>query len=101
MEGLVFVVTASSTGIGLGIVLEAAKRGALVVVSSRNQQNVDSALEMVRKYSPRSIGIVCHVGKKEDRVRMLEMAVKEFGRIDVLVLNAAISTAFGNVLEAT
>ncbi|XP_051912650.1 dehydrogenase/reductase SDR family member 4-like [Hippocampus zosterae] len=89
MEGLVFAITASASGIGLGIALEAAKQGAVVIVSSRNQAHVDSALELVRRHSPKSVGVVCHVGKAADRQRMVELALTTFGRIDALVLNAA------------
>ena len=67
MKGKVAVVTASSTGIGKAIVTRLAEEGCSVVVSSRKQSHIDETVEGLKKRGFDAYGIVCHVGKKEDR----------------------------------
>ena len=58
--------------IGLGIAEKLAQEGAKVVVSSRKQKNVDAAVERLKKQGLTCAGCVCHVGKKEDRERLIQ-----------------------------
>ncbi|XP_078389810.1 dehydrogenase/reductase SDR family member 4 isoform X3 [Cetorhinus maximus] len=67
LSGKVAVVTASTQGIGLAIARRLALDGAQVVISSRKQANVDRALEELHAEGLTISGIVCHVGKREDR----------------------------------
>lgn len=46
------------------------------------------------------IGRVCHVSNREHREALIDMAVKEFGGIDILVSNAATNPAIGGILDA-
>ncbi|KAM4050955.1 dehydrogenase/reductase SDR family member 4-like isoform 1-T2 [Anomaloglossus baeobatrachus] len=101
LEGKVALVTASSDGIGLAIARRLAQDGARVLVSSRKQQNVDKAVKDLRKEGLDVEGTVCHVGKNEDRVNLVNTAVQKFGGIDILVSNAAVNPFFGNILEST
>ena len=41
-------------------------------------------------------GVVCHVGKREDRDNLLKSTVNTFGGLDILVSNAAVNPYFGN-----
>ncbi|KAL3860084.1 hypothetical protein ACJMK2_010252 [Sinanodonta woodiana] len=101
LSGKVAIVTASTDGIGLAIARRLAEDGAAVMVSSRKQQNVDSAVKELRDKSLTVSGIVCHVGNKADRERMIQMTLKEFGGIDILVSNAAVNPVFGPILDTT
>lgn len=57
--------------IGLGIARRLLKEGASVVVSSRKQKNVDEAVKALQTEGLKSVsGIVCHVGKKDDRSKL-------------------------------
>lgn len=47
------------------------------------------------------MGIVCHVGSAEDRKRLREKVEAEFGKLDVLVLNAAVSIHYGPMLDTS
>ena len=60
----VAVITASSTGIGKAIAKRFAKDGCKVVVSSRNQENIDKAVQEIKKEGGETFGIVCDVTKK-------------------------------------
>ncbi|XP_075708895.1 dehydrogenase/reductase SDR family member 4-like isoform X2 [Rhinoderma darwinii] len=100
-EGKVALVTASSDGIGLAIARRLAQDGARVLLSSRKQQNVDKAVQELKKEGLNVEGTVCHVGKNEDRVKLVNTAVQKFGGVDILVSNAAVNPFFGNILDST
>lgn len=64
LQGKVAVITASSTGIGKGIAHRFARDGCKVVISSRKKENVDNAVDEIKRAGGEAIGIVCHVGSK-------------------------------------
>uniref|UniRef100_A0A8C9J7T8 Dehydrogenase/reductase SDR family member 4 n=1 Tax=Panthera tigris altaica TaxID=74533 RepID=A0A8C9J7T8_PANTA len=97
----VALVTASTDGIGFAIARRLARDGAHVVVSSRKQQNVDRAVAALQGEGLSVVGTVCHVGKAEDRERLVATAVNLHGGIDILVSNAAVNPFFGNIMDAT
>lgn len=97
----VALVTASTDGIGLAIARRLAEDGAHVVISSRKQENVDRAVATLQGEGLSVSGIVCHVGKPEDRERLLTTAVKLHQGIDILVSNAAVNPFFGNLMDTT
>ncbi|XP_057162387.1 dehydrogenase/reductase SDR family member 4 isoform X1 [Ursus arctos] len=97
----VALVTASTDGIGFAIARRLARDGAHVVVSSRKQQNVDRAVAALQGEGLSVSGTVCHVGKAEDRERLVATAVNLHGGIDILVTNAAVSPFFGNLMDVT
>lgn len=100
MKGKVAIVTASSTGIGKGVVFRLAEEGCAVVVSSRNQKHVDATVSELQKKGYEALGVVCHVGKKEDRENLIQKTLEKYGRIDYFVANAAVSTHMGSFFEA-
>ncbi|XP_007447919.1 PREDICTED: dehydrogenase/reductase SDR family member 4-like isoform X3 [Lipotes vexillifer] len=71
LENKVALVTASTDGIGFAIARRLAQDGAHVVVSSRKQQNVDRAVATLHGEGLSVTGTVCHVGKGEDRERLV------------------------------
>ncbi|XP_060001100.1 dehydrogenase/reductase SDR family member 4-like isoform X3 [Lagenorhynchus albirostris] len=101
LENKVALVTASTDGIGFAIARRLAQDGAHVVVSSRKQQNVDRAVAMLRREGLSVTGTVCHVGKGEDRERLVATAVNLHGGVDILVSNAAVMPFFGNLMDVT
>ncbi|KAG2462157.1 WEE1B kinase, partial [Polypterus senegalus] len=101
LQGKVAVVTASTEGIGFAAAHSLAQEGASVVLSSRRRENVERAVAELRRENLSVTGTTCHVGKSEDRERLVSMAVKEYGGIDILVTNAAVNPFFGNILDST
>jgi NAD(P)-dependent dehydrogenase (short-subunit alcohol dehydrogenase family) len=85
--------------IGFAIAERLAADGASVVVSSRKENNVSSAVEKLRSCGYSVSGVVCHVSKASDRERLIKEAQDKFGGIDILVSNAAVNPAVGPVLE--
>jgi dehydrogenase/reductase SDR family protein 4 len=73
--------------------------GAHVVVSSRKQKNVDTAVEKLKTEGLSVSGVVCHVGKKEDRERLIGNTVAEFGGFDILISNAAVNPDPGRLMN--
>ncbi|XP_053558290.1 dehydrogenase/reductase SDR family member 4 [Bombina bombina] len=100
LQGKVALVTASTEGIGFSIAQRLAQDGASVLLSSRKQQNVDRAVRELKEKGLNVEGTICHVGKKEDRERLVETAIQKFGGVDILVSNAAVNPFFGSMLDS-
>ena len=104
-EGKIALVTASTAGIGLSIAERLGQEGASLVLCSRRQANVDSALQYLKsKGVSRAVGMAAHVGKEEDIKKLLELAQRSFRsdgkiKIDVLVSNAAVNPFAGSILD--
>ncbi|XP_030825729.1 LOW QUALITY PROTEIN: dehydrogenase/reductase SDR family member 4-like [Camarhynchus parvulus] len=86
--------------IGLGVAEALGVAGAQVLISSRRAQNVQRAVERLRGRGLQVSGVTCHVGRAEERERMVQAALDTFGAIDILVSNAAVNPHFGPALEA-
>lgn len=71
MKGKVAIITASSTGIGKGIAEKLASEGVTVIISSRDKKNIAETVAEITARGHKAHGIVCHVGKKEDRTRLI------------------------------
>lgn len=95
LTGKVAIVTGSSKGIGLSIARGLAENGAKVVISSRKQEAVDALAEEFKADGLEAIGIACHIGNGEQRETLVAKTMENFGRIDILVNNAAINPYYG------
>lgn len=71
------------------------------MISSRKEQNVEKAVKQLKDLGLQVHGIKCHVGNADDRNRLYEEAVKQFGGIDILVSNAAVNPEAGQVLDCS
>ena len=97
LENKVAIVTGSSKGIGKAIAKGLAQNGAQVVISSRNQEACDEVVKEFIAEGLKAVGIACHIGKEEQRKNLIEKTIEAFGRIDILVNNAAINPVFGPI----
>lgn len=95
LEGKVAVITGSSKGIGKAIALGLAESGAKVVISSRKQEAVDMVADEFKAMGLEAIGIQCHIGDSQERASLIAKTIEKFGRIDILVNNAAINPYYG------
>ncbi|GAV61223.1 adh_short_C2 domain-containing protein [Cephalotus follicularis] len=98
-EGKVAIVTASTQGIGFGIAERLGLEGASVIVSSRKQQNVDEAIEKLKSKGIDVFGVVCHVSNAQQRKNLIDQTVQRYGKIDVVVSNAAANPSIDNILQ--
>ncbi|OXU18815.1 hypothetical protein TSAR_002136 [Trichomalopsis sarcophagae] len=101
LEGKVAIVTASTQGIGFSVARRLAQEGAKVVISSRREANVNSALAQLKAEGLEVSGVICHVGKEEDRHKLLNETISKYGGLDILVPNAAVNPAIGSVMECS
>lgn len=99
LEGKVAIVTASTPGIGLGIVRRLGAEGAKVVVSSRREANVQETVATLRSEGLQVAGIACHVGDTKQLQRLIQFTLETYGRLDILVSNAAVNPAAGPITE--
>ena len=101
LEGKVAIITGSSKGIGKAIAKGLAENGAQVVISSRSQEACDEVVKEFTSEGLKAIGIACHIGKEDQRKNLVDKVSEAFGRIDILVNNAAINPVFGPIEDVT
>ncbi len=85
----VAVVTGSSRGIGLGIALRLAREGMRVVVNSRSPEAVETAAAALLTFGATVLAVPADVGRTDEINRLFEATLQAFGRVDLLVNNAA------------
>lgn len=99
MDGMTAVITGSTKGIGKAIAQRMAEHGANVVVSSRKEdaclQVADEINRDWAKKGNKAIPIPCHIGHKEQLQALVDKSMAAFGRLDVLVCNAAVNPYYG------
>jgi NAD(P)-dependent dehydrogenase (short-subunit alcohol dehydrogenase family) len=101
LTGKVASVTGASRGIGEAIAWTYVRAGASVVISSRKLENIGPVADSINTEFPgRAIGIAAHAGQREDSQAIVEQAVKQFGRLDIAVNNAATNPHFGPMLTS-
>ncbi len=99
LEGRVALVTGGSRGIGRAFALGLAQAGADVVVASRKLPDLEKVSEEIRGLGRKSLAVAAHVAKM-DQIKDLVSKVKdEFGKIDILVNNAATNPVMDHALD--
>lgn len=93
----VAIVTGASKGIGEAIVRLFAAHGAKVVVSSRKQAAVDAVAESIRQDGGEAFAIEGHMGKMDSIKTLVDKTIEHYGKIDIIVNNAATNPVFGAV----
>ena len=88
LQGKVILITGASSGIGKALAEECARRGASVVLAARRKEKLDTIAAEIREDGGKALAVTTDVSKESDVKRMVDAAVKRFGRIDVLVNNA-------------
>ncbi len=89
----VAIVTGSARGIGREIALKLAEVGADVVVNDIESaaESLESVVKEIKALNRQSLAVTADVSSSEDVTRLVETAVKEFGKIDILVNNAGVT----------
>lgn len=100
LTGQVAVVTGASRGIGEAVAQALAAAGARVVVASRKIEGVRAVAERIRAAGGQALEVACHTGRRQDTEALAVQVREAWGRVDVLVNNAATSPHFGPLLEA-
>ena len=95
LSGQVAVITGSSKGIGRSAAEIMASLGAKVVVSSRKADACEEVAAGIRKAGGEAIVIPCNISRKEEMEALVKGTIKQWGKIDTLVCNAAVNPYFG------
>jgi len=88
LDGRVAVVTGAGLGIGRGIAIGLAEAGADVVVAARTETDLEEVADRVRSLGRRAVVVPTDVVDQDQCARLIDRAVEELGRLDVLVNNA-------------
>lgn len=96
LNNKVALITGASRGIGEEVAKLYAKAGATVIVSSRKQDGLDSVVE---KIGSNAHAKVCHIGDQDSIKSLMQDITSEFGKLDILVNNAAANPYFGHILD--
>jgi NAD(P)-dependent dehydrogenase (short-subunit alcohol dehydrogenase family) len=101
LAGRVAIVTGSSRGIGRSIAEALAHQGARIVISSRKIGACEEVADAInqRHGETRAMAIAASISSKSDLQALVDRTLQEFGRIDVLVCNAATNPYYGPMLE--
>lgn len=91
LAGKAAVVTGASSGIGRAIALALGREGAAVAVNyARDAEGADSTVKEIEDSGGRAVAVQADVSKVDDVKNLVGRAVKEFGRLDVMVNNAGV-----------
>ena len=99
-DGQVALITGASSGIGAALAREFAREGAHTVLLARRVERIHALAEELTGAGRRSLALTGDVTRDGDLERAVELALKEFGRLDVAVANAGFSVA-GRLLDLT
>jgi glucose 1-dehydrogenase len=101
LQGKVAIVTGGNSGIGKAIVRYLAELGARVVIDYRSHPEATEELEReIGSFGGCSFGVQADVSKLDEIQRLIDAAVAQYGRIDVMVNNAGVETRT-SVLDTT
>lgn len=99
LKGKVALVTGGSRGIGRATAIGFAQAGADVIVVSRKLPELVQVSDEIGRIGTRSMAVSANVGKMDDIRDLVEKVEREFGRIDILVNNAATSPTLASMTD--
>jgi len=97
LTGKTAIITGSSRGIGRAIAERLAEHGAQVVISSRKAEACEAVAAHINQTrgEGRAIAVPANISSKEDLQRLADSANRAFGKVDILVCNAASNPYYG------
>jgi NAD(P)-dependent dehydrogenase (short-subunit alcohol dehydrogenase family) len=101
LSGKVAVVTGATKGIGKAIALALAGAGARVAVSSRKEDACEKVAGEINGAGGEALAIPCNISSREELDRLVDGTLEAWGRIDVLVPNAAVNPYYGPLAEVS
>lgn len=99
LDGKVALVTGASRGIGEAIAKLLAQQGAHVIISSRKIDDCQAVADAIVAAGGKASAVACHIGEMAQITDAISKIRSDFGKLDILVNNAATNPYFGNVLD--
>src|SRR5438477_12907044 len=99
LTGKVAIVTGSSRGIGRAIAECFAEAGAKVTISGRNQGPCDEVAQGIRAKGGEAIAVTARISDQAQLENLVAKTRAEWGKIDILVCNAAINPHYGSMAD--
>ncbi|MEM0104831.1 MAG: glucose 1-dehydrogenase [Candidatus Methanomethylicia archaeon] len=91
LKGKVAIVTGSGRGIGRAIAVRLGKEGMKIIVNAKKRkEELEETVKLVKENGGEAIGVQADVATREGCKQLVEVALKNFGRLDVLVNNAGL-----------
>lgn len=95
LDGQVAVITGASRGIGRAIAEQMAAAGARIAVSSRKLDACEQVVAAIAQSGGEAIAVPCNISHREQLAGLVDRAAATWGRVDILVCNAAVNPYFG------
>ena len=99
LKGKVILITGASRGIGQAAAIGLAQMGADVAIASRKLPDLEKVAEEVRKTGRKCLPVAAHIGKTEEINNLVKRVLEEFGKIDILVNNAATNPTMASAID--
>jgi NAD(P)-dependent dehydrogenase (short-subunit alcohol dehydrogenase family) len=99
LKNKVALITGASRGIGEAAAIGLARAGADLAIASRKLPDLERVAAEIRKLGRKCLPVATHVGRVEEVNNLVKKVVDEFGRIDVLVNNAATNPTMAQALD--
>jgi len=99
LTGKVAIITGSTRGIGRSIAEQLAQAGAKVVISSRTAENCEEVAAAIKKNGGEAIAVPASISKQTELEALVKKTRDTWGRIDILVCNAASNPHYGSMMD--
>ncbi len=100
LEGKIALITGGSRGIGEAIAMALAEHGAHCILISRKIEGLQAVKEKIEAQGGRADAIACHVGHMDQIENLFTQIEDKFGKLDILINNAATNPYFGELIGA-
>ncbi len=100
LKGRIAIVSGIGPGVGKEVAYAFAREGADVVLAARTASALDEVALGIQKRRQKALCVPTDIAKPDDCARLVELAVKQFGRVDVLVNNAFLTHPWGPIESA-
>jgi NAD(P)-dependent dehydrogenase (short-subunit alcohol dehydrogenase family) len=99
LKNKVALITGASRGIGQAAAIGLAQAGADIAMASRKLPDLEKVAEEIRKTGRKCLPIAAHIGKMEEISNLVKRVLEEFGKIDILVNNAATNPTMASAID--